>query len=761
MKTYDKNNPRTGAMGLLALLARTLTLLPAVSALLLAGSQTSLAATFEVTEVDCMATPGGWKWAVEQANANPGRDTIQIMKDFGPGNCPHRPTEQYPDFHVTESVDIVGNGFYVLDDPMWIDPMGQVNPLGSCPHAGYDILISDGSAFIDIGQRNTDNTGVDVTINGLNMRNLYGVALVRKGAKLTIENAYIHDIYSVHTFDQCNLPIIEAHENVDLTLRNVKFSIITLTTDAYMSTEFPVSTAVIDGGLGGGKLVMDGVLMEAVAGKYATAIRWTDGTVKIVNSQMVSSHGIWLYNSTMDFVNSTYLTDVAVLFNDNFLIDKSTVKFQASTFWWGLTGDPCDRTKPGSQCAPKVTGFYAEHPGDVTIPNSGSNIRFEGSAIGAYAFGTITHPDPSWAVLMGDPSQFNSDAMAWFQPRGEQNAAAINAILPNALTAPPGLHDFPSFYSNEYLRDITPLVPGVLIEAVLDAGTGGVNQLKNPIDNLPILTDVLGNPRVYGNNTRNIGAVQSADAPVLKATGGDSKADLGWNTPTGTITGYEICTSTLALTDPFVGNCSGTSTLVNDPTKTAQTIGSLTNGSPYWFVIRSYNGVAPGIWSNVATATPFATVGIPVVTGIPGVNQVELFWTEPATGGHPKPLSYFVTLRVKGQTQWIAGPGNLSGRITTIPGLIGGTEYEFGVAARTFDGATAPVVGTTTATPIKSCDVNSDGAVNKTDIGLINAARNTPASGTGDLRDHNSDGVINLYDSRQCVLLCTKPLCAL
>jgi hypothetical protein len=351
--------------------------------------------------------------------------------------------------------------------------------------------------------------------------------------------------------------------------------------------------------------------------------------------------------------------------------------------------------------------------------------------------------------------------MTWLQPRGEQNAAAINAILPNALTAPPGLHNFPSFYSNEYYRDITPLVPGLLIEAVPNAGTGGANELKNPITGLPILTDVLGKPRVYGNNTRNIGAVQTADAPLLRASGGDAKADLGWNTPTGTITGYEICTSTQALTDPFVGNCPGTSTLVNDPTKTAQTIASLTNGSPYWFVIRSYNGPTPGIWSNVATATPFATVGVPSVSGTPGINQVQLFWSEPDTGAHPGPLSYFVTYRVKGQTQWIAGPGNLSGRIITIPGLTGGTEYEFGVVARTFDGATAPVVGMTTATPIRSCDVNSDGSVNKTDINLINAARNTPASGVGDLRDHNRDGVINLLDSRQCTLLCTKPLCAL
>jgi hypothetical protein len=124
-------------------------------------------------------------------------------------------------------------------------------------------------------------------------------------------------------------------------------------------------------------------------------------------------------------------------------------------------------------------------------------------------------------------------------------------------------------------------------------------------------------------------------------------------------------------------------------------------------------------------------------------------------------LSYFVVYRVKGQTQWIAGPGNLSGRIITIPGLTGGTEYEFGVAAQAADGAMATGVGTTTATPKLACDVNADNKVNKTDINLINAARNTPASGVGDLRDQNHDGVINLLDARQCTLLCTKALCAL
>jgi hypothetical protein len=58
-----------------------------------------------------------------------------------------------------------------------------------------------------------------------------------------------------------------------------------------------------------------------------------------------------------------------------------------------------------------------------------------------------------------------------------------------------------------------------------------------------------------------------------------------------------------------------------------------------------------------------------------------------------------------------------------------------------------------------ACDINTDGSVNSLDIGLITAARNTTAA-PGDARDINKDGLINIVDSRQCALQCTKPNCA-
>ncbi|MCH9662872.1 MAG: hypothetical protein K0U66_04315 [Gammaproteobacteria bacterium] len=58
------------------------------------------------------------------------------------------------------------------------------------------------------------------------------------------------------------------------------------------------------------------------------------------------------------------------------------------------------------------------------------------------------------------------------------------------------------------------------------------------------------------------------------------------------------------------------------------------------------------------------------------------------------------------------------------------------------------------------CDVNEDQSIDRTDIRLISAARNTPASGPNDPRDFNGDGIITVNDARGCVLQCTNSRCA-
>jgi uncharacterized repeat protein (TIGR01451 family) len=59
-----------------------------------------------------------------------------------------------------------------------------------------------------------------------------------------------------------------------------------------------------------------------------------------------------------------------------------------------------------------------------------------------------------------------------------------------------------------------------------------------------------------------------------------------------------------------------------------------------------------------------------------------------------------------------------------------------------------------------ACDVDGDFDVDRNDVNLILAARNTAASGPDDPRDRDGDGRITVLDSRKCVLECTRPGCA-
>jgi len=57
------------------------------------------------------------------------------------------------------------------------------------------------------------------------------------------------------------------------------------------------------------------------------------------------------------------------------------------------------------------------------------------------------------------------------------------------------------------------------------------------------------------------------------------------------------------------------------------------------------------------------------------------------------------------------------------------------------------------------CDIDTDGDVDRRDISLIIAARNTSASGPDDSMDIDGNGVINILDARQCTQQCTNARC--
>ena len=666
--------------------ARLLTLVATLP--LLFTSIQATAATFSVTAESCVASPGGYQWAVEQANNTPGRDTISIdVPRFWVYDCVHPdPASDLP-IAITESVDIIGNGNTADASVAWVNPDGTVNDINTCP-AKEIVWANLGGALLDVGVRGTDSSGIDVTINGLNMIGLTTVGYVRENATLTIEDSELRNIFSVRS-SNCLTAILTIQDGADLTLKNTEIYRANVPGVLANFAPFPAGTELIIGG--DGDLVMENVLISGSGGKNTVAVSWYGGSVKVVSSSFLESNGFILGNTTMDFVNSVFQMWAyqPARFRDNFiLMSGSVLTSRASTFYWESIACPnCLVTKGSGSDATKGLGF-------VGYPSSGyglPSVRFESTALGSFDF--FEDPLPL-QKLWGDPRVFSSDAYTWVQPTDGQDAVELAAILPNASTTPPGLI---AQASVDILLQRYPIVPGVLVEAVPDAGAGGVNELLNPIDGSPITLDINGLPRVYANGTRNIGAVQNSDAPILSATSGDSEVSLGWSpTPAGQSGGYEVCTSSTLLTDPLTGPCPGTPTSAG-PTETSKVISSLTNGDPYWFAMRDN----AGIWSRVATATPMGPLGIaqPTATTI-GDGSVQVFWAEPATtGGFKGLVSYQVFFRPFGTQTWLSGPKSLTARTTLLPGLVNGTTYEIGIMAQTDDGGLVRELGTITATP--------------------------------------------------------------
>lgn len=689
MNTHDKHHPSSGATGLLALLAMT-------CLLIIGNIQPASANTYEVTSSLCNGGGGTLEWAVQQANANPGPDIINIYfgLEIDGDSCskgfwtlPVPETVDYYMVDVTDSLTIEGNGARIIGHMGWVDSSGNLNGHEICPWSLPGVVVTNiPPGFMKVGKfRDAGaNAGLTVTVKNLNIRQLNSIARVNDGASLILDNVNASDIWSV--YHGCGDAVLIGQNNVNVTLKNSRWDRI-LTWSAYLLPEVPGETIVAESG----NLNVENSKLFSF---NASAVSWS-GTpankVNVVTTEIFNSGGIAVRgDATTNVVNSLFYADpLSHERLDQRFVNASSgpMNLIASTFLFVEL--KCDQL---CQDAASPGYFYSTLPGGA--------INFQQSAVGVGWPGAVAGVELLKALSV-NPNIFSADQYTYMQPDGPSNTPdQLKAITNQSqlLTSGPAFTtDPPPLFSAGAWA--TPLSPGVLIGAVPNAGSGGANELKSPIDNQPILLDVFGIPRVnVTNNTRNIGALQYSGTPVLSLDGtGDGLANLSWTRPPdppgGTITGYYLYYRVKGHPDQWgVHDIGGASTL-NDR------ITGLTNGLAYEFWVAAVVNSTEQQSSNIVTGTPYGPVGIPVVSGTPGNNQIKLFWTEPDLGAHPGPLSYFVVYRVKGQTQWITGPGYLSARTTTIPGLIGETEYEFGVTAQTSDGAISPNVGMVTATP--------------------------------------------------------------
>ncbi len=191
----------------------------------------------------------------------------------------------------------------------------------------------------------------------------------------------------------------------------------------------------------------------------------------------------------------------------------------------------------------------------------------------------------------------------------------------------------------------------------------------------------------------------------LSATAGDGEITLTWTAPADNgnspIIDYVIEQSTDG------GTTWGDSTPATS-VGTTVTVTGLTNDILYQFRVSATNVQAPGVPSDVVSATPTATVqpvitapGAPTNLSVDAISEttVTLSWTAPVDNGGSAIINYNIEQSEDGGTTW--NNSNPVASITspvTVTDLTSGQEYQFRVSATNVQelGPTSNVVTVTT-----------------------------------------------------------------
>ena len=228
-----------------------------------------------------------------------------------------------------------------------------------------------------------------------------------------------------------------------------------------------------------------------------------------------------------------------------------------------------------------------------------------------------------------------------------------------------------------------------------------------------------------GSNSANNGDGNSTPASPtnLSATAGNQQASLTW-TASGGATSYNVKRGTAS---------GGPYTTVGSPAGTTYADTSLTNATPYYYVVTAVNAMGESGNSNQATATPKAAPTAPAappnLTATGGNQQVSLAWTA-STGA----TSYNVKRAATngGPYTTVASPTGTSYTDTTVTN---GTIYYFVVTAVSASGESAnsnQASATPSATPPAPAPPAPPGTSScATPISAINTAGNTNVVGDG------------------------------
>ena len=687
---------------------------PVMLALLaLAAAPASAQQTYEATESGC--GPNSIWQAVQNANASPGVDTIEILAGatFGEASMECESKRRSDQFlgTFTESAIVKGNGARVKSYVQWIrNGTGRIQPGSerSCPDRGDSLIAISGTLF-EIGRFGQDNSAIVVEVDGFNADGVGALFEIRDGATLIVSNARYDRVYNAWDENGCfQRPAVGMGDRTTFTARDVEihdaFSYPNLFPDG--PTE-PAEVWYTIGDMGARSsrtINLERVRLSKVEG-YAVANNGPGSTTNIVSSFFDGAGGIYGGpGTTTNIVNTAWIgRDGGYVGSTNQVRNAGTMHIEASTFWVPNTS-ACEPLGSGflekeKRCPFNAIPFVNETGATMTwrgtaietdlSPLNPNSVRDGGFSKPLFAAVPVTNLGDNWlrpsrveADIWGSKLQLGpmvSPQPAWDETNiVERRPRALNGIMPIL-----------SFDGT-----------GVLIDKI----DCNANPLVNPIDTSTINKDVFGNDRCDGNGKRNIGAVQTQTAPHLLVSGvDDGRVDLTWAAPTQfcasplVIGGYKLYRRTGGgIFDAPLAVIDGSAVVTYADTSAA-------NGETYEYEVTARCGIDSGGFievsqsqaSNIVAALPLGPTGTPVVTAVPGDGEVQLSWPEPDLGGRTL-LNYFIVYFQTGMTDY--GFEATTDPLATIAGLQNAKNYTFWVFALTTDEKYSDA-GIATATP--------------------------------------------------------------
>ncbi|CAM1351205.1 fibronectin type III domain-containing protein [Tenacibaculum ascidiaceicola] len=620
--------------------------------------------------------PGSIIEAIQKANATPGTDIIE----FTPGLQVNAATRVNPNFpfmlDIAESVVIDGKGGALNGFQHWISSTGVINGTTFCPGSdnGNTEILAEMPGLLNVGIKGQDNSGIEVTIKNLDVKQFNELARIREYASLIVENVKAKEIFSAY---ECKTtPMFFADEGASLTLRNSEF------TESESWGEDAIS------GVNAEDLIIENCLFYDLNKRQHFAVNWngqTSSKIHIVSSRFMAVGGINISGDIdiFNFVNSTWVNGSyeEPRFGDRFINNSTgSMNIISSSIRWN--SNTCN-----AQCE------FNPYPG--LIESKKGQINFIESAIG-FNFNDYTTFDNirTLRITEIDAKGFTADEYTYIEPTNISSENGLKQITGQQNLITTGTAFNPKVINTPLDLDLVqPAISGVLIDKIN-------YPVGNPITNTAITKDAIGNDRFDTNGFRDIGAIQLSLAPFLKLEQvvGQS-VDLSWNEPLHhdkfPIARYEISYSEKGSSTP--------KTVDIDKNELTKTIVDLSYSQTYEFKVRAVyddNGTeVVGPFSNIVDVPILAPFNIePKLTAIPGDGEVNVTWTLPDLGGRTFER-YVLFYRIGGTTKIIGGPGSINDSNQTnylATDLTNEIPYEFILKVKASGEWSAEVLETTT-----------------------------------------------------------------